>query len=104
MLACRDVSRLVQGTEPFFCRDIRDHAILLLFAFYALRSAEVAGLRLEDLNWEREIIVVARPKQRRAQESPLVHSVGEAIVRYPPASTGFPPSWPPPVTPPSSRN
>jgi site-specific recombinase XerD len=47
-----------------------------------LRSAEVAALRLEDLNWEREIIVVARPKQRRAQEYPLVHSVGEAIVRY----------------------
>ena len=28
------------------------------------------------------LIVVARPKQRRAQEYPLVHSVGEAIVRY----------------------
>jgi integrase/recombinase XerD len=77
-----DVERLIMvasGDQP---RDIRDHAILLLFAFYALRSAEVAGLRLEDLNWEREIIVVARPKQRRAQEYPLVHSVGEAIVRY----------------------
>jgi site-specific recombinase XerD len=77
-----DVERLIMiasGDQP---RDICDHAILLLFAFYALRSAEVAGLRLEDLNWEREIIVVARPKQRRAQEYPLVHSVGEAIVRY----------------------
>ena len=48
---------VASGDQP---RDIRDHAILLLFAFYALRSAEVAGLRLEDLNWEREIIVVAR--------------------------------------------
>jgi integrase len=63
-----DVERLImtaRGDQP---RDIRDHAILLLFAFYALRSGEVAALRLGDLNWEREIIVVARPKQRRAQE------------------------------------
>jgi len=77
-----DVERLIMTASGDQPRDIRDHAILLLFAFYALRSAEVAGLRLEDLNWEREIIVVARPKQRRAQEYPLVHSVGKAIVRY----------------------
>jgi integrase len=77
-----DVERLIMSASGDRPRDIRDHAILLLFAFYALRSAEVAALRLEDLDWEREIIVVARPKQRRAQEYPLVHSVGEAIVRY----------------------
>jgi hypothetical protein len=56
-----DVERLIMTASGDQPRDIRDHAILLLFAFYALRSAEVAGLRLEDLNWEREIIVVARP-------------------------------------------
>ena len=67
------------GDQP---RDIRDYAILLLFAIYAFRSGEVAALRLEDLDWEREIIVVARPKQRRAQEYPLVKSLGEALVRY----------------------
>ena len=77
-----DVERLIMTASGDQARDIRDYAILLLFANYALRSGEVAALRLEDLNWEREIIVVARPKQRRAQEYPLVKNVGEAIIRY----------------------
>ena len=34
------------------------------------------------LNWESEIISISRPKQRRAQEYPLVSQVGEAILRY----------------------
>ena len=52
----------------------------MLFAIYAFRSREVAGLRLEDVNWEKEIISITRPKQRRAQQYPLVSEVGEAIL------------------------
>ena len=54
----------------------------MLFAIYGFRSAEVAGLRLEQVSWEREIIALTRPKQRRAQEYPLIQSVGEAIIQY----------------------
>jgi integrase len=43
------------------------------------RSGEVAGLCLEDVNWEREI---ASQTARRTQEYPLVNEVGEAILRY----------------------
>jgi site-specific recombinase XerD len=39
-------------------------------------------LRLEHLNWEREVIAVVRTKQRRAQQYPLVRSVGDSILRY----------------------
>jgi integrase len=46
-------------------------------------GAEVSRLRLEDFDWEREIIRVPRPKQRRTQDYPLTHAVGEAIIRYP---------------------
>jgi site-specific recombinase XerD len=34
------------------------------------------------MNWEKEVISVARPKQRRTQQYPLVDEVGEAILRY----------------------
>lgn len=80
--AWADVQRLIANTDSERPRDIRDRAILMLFASYAFRCAEVAGLRLEQVNWEREIIAILRPKQRRAQEYPLLHSVGEAIIRY----------------------
>lgn len=77
-----DVERLLTSTRGDRPREIRDHAILQLFALYAFRSGEVAALQLDDLHWHRELIVVARPKQRRAQEYPLVPTVGEAILRY----------------------
>jgi integrase len=42
----------------------------------------VAGLCLEDLNWESEVISISRSKPRRAHEYPLVNQAGEAILRY----------------------
>ena len=71
-----DVERLIASTRGDRPREIRDYAILLLFALYAFRSGEVAALQLEDLHWDRELIVVARPKQRRAQEYPLTDCSG----------------------------
>ena len=77
-----DVQRLLASTGGDSPVDIRDHAILMLLAVYGLRRGEVARLRLDDLDWEGERIVVLRPKQRRIQYYPLVTGVGEAILRY----------------------
>jgi integrase/recombinase XerD len=77
-----NVQRLVittNGTDP---RNIRDRAIIMLLAIYGLRSGEVRKLRLEDLDWTREIMRVERSKQRRIQDYPLVSSVGDAILQY----------------------
>jgi len=77
-----DVQQLIASTSTEHPQDIRDRAILLLLAVYALRSGEVVALSLDDLNWEQEILHLSRPKQRRKQEYPLLASVGEAILRY----------------------
>ena len=47
-----DVQRLIASTGADSARDIRDRAIFLLLATYGFRSGEVAGLRLEDVNWK----------------------------------------------------
>jgi integrase len=54
----------------------------MLLATYGLRSGEVRGLRLEDLDWTREVITVKRPKQRQTQCYPITESVGDAILNY----------------------
>lgn len=77
-----DVQRLIGDARGELDRDIRDRAILMLFALYGFRSGEVAGLRLEDVNWAQDRIELSRPKQRRHQLYPLLPSVGEAILRY----------------------
>jgi integrase/recombinase XerD len=54
----------------------------MLFAIYGMRVGEVRGLKLEDLDWEKELIYLTRPKPRRRQSYPLTYTVGEAILRY----------------------
>lgn len=77
-----DVERLlasIQGDGPV---EKRDRAILMLFVAYGLRAGEVAGLRLDDIDWENEIVRVRCPKSGRALVWPLTSGVGHAILRY----------------------
>ena len=63
--------RLLVTTEGERPADIRDRAILMLLITYGLRSGEVAGLRLVDLNWEEETLRVRCPKPGRMHHYPL---------------------------------
>jgi site-specific recombinase XerD len=76
------VRALVATTDAGTGRDLRDRAALLLFAVYGLRCSEVRQLRLDDIDWEREVLTVRRSKSRRVQEFPLTREVGDAIIRY----------------------
>lgn len=62
--------------------DFRDRATFLLLAVYGLRSSEVATIRLDDLDWEHDLLRIHRPKCRDAKTSPLVPTVGNAIIEY----------------------
>ena len=77
-----EVQRLLATAEKGTPKDLRDRAMLLLLAVYALRSGEVRALKLEDLDWEKNLIWVPRAKGRRTQCYPLAETVGEAILRY----------------------
>ena len=77
------VQRLCAGAEGDSRVQVRDRAILLLFAVYGWRVGEVRRLRLEDLAWDVETIRVTRSRpQLRVQTYPLVRTVGDVIVRY----------------------
>jgi site-specific recombinase XerD len=77
-----DVQRLLATTESDRPADIRDRALLLLLIVYGFRSGEVRKLRLDDLDWERELIHLRRSKQGRTHCYPLSRIVGDAILRY----------------------
>ena len=78
----KDVQRLIATTDGARPMDIRDRAILLLLAVYALRSSEVRALKLEDLDWEKDLLFVPRTKGRKREPYPLSPTVGQAIIRY----------------------
>jgi site-specific recombinase XerD len=77
-----DVRRLLAMTEGDQPHDIRARPILMLFAIYGLRAGEVNRLRLDDLDWEHELLSVVSSKIKRVRTYPLVRSVGDAILRY----------------------
>jgi site-specific recombinase XerD len=80
--AWSDVQQLLDNTEGNQPKDIRDRAIIMLFTVYGMRVGEVRGLKLEDLDWEKELLYLTRPKPRRRQSYPLSYTVGKAILRY----------------------
>jgi site-specific recombinase XerD len=73
---------LLATTEGDRPADIRDRAILLLLAVYGLRAGEVRHLRLEDFDWEQELLSVTCPKTRQTRTYPLSRLVGDAVLRY----------------------
>lgn len=78
-----DVQRLLSSTKGNDRAEVRARAILMLLAVYGLRVSEVLRLKLEDIDWYNELLIINRSKQhRRTQTYPLSHTVGEAILRY----------------------
>jgi site-specific recombinase XerD len=77
-----DVKRLLASARGDRRGDIRDRALLLLLAVYGLRAGEVVALRLEDFDWEKEVLTVPPGKRQRPRTYPLCQPVGDAVLRY----------------------
>jgi site-specific recombinase XerD len=76
------VRQLLATTEGDRPADVRDRAILMLLAVYGLRAGEVRRLRLDDVDWDRELLRVASPKTGRTRTVPLARPAGDAVLRY----------------------
>jgi site-specific recombinase XerD len=92
-VACRRLAGLPKGLEPgqvlrllTSCDNstpngCRDFAVLTMLVRLGLRAAEVAKLRLEDIDWRGGAIVV-RGKANCTERVPLPTDVGEAVAAY----------------------
>lgn len=54
----------------------------MLFVAYGLRAGEVAGLQLDNLDWETGTLRVRCPKPGRTHLWPLTPTVGNAVLDY----------------------
>jgi site-specific recombinase XerD len=80
-LPSEHVERLLQACDRATSVGIRDFAILTVLARLGLRANEVAGLRLDDIDWTVGEVRI-RGKGPRLDRLPLPADVGEAIVDY----------------------
>jgi integrase/recombinase XerD len=60
----------------------RDYAILMLLATYGLRAGEITALRLDDIDWRKNVIRIRHSKTRVTSYLPLQVDVGEALLTY----------------------
>jgi site-specific recombinase XerD len=77
-----DVRRILHAISRRDRREIRDYAILLLLASYGMGAAEVARLRLDDIDWRSKLLHVRRPKTGVPTELPLLPAVARALASY----------------------
>jgi site-specific recombinase XerD len=76
-----DVVALLSSCDRTQQAGRRDFAMLTLLSRVGLRAGEVAGLRLDDIDWRGGEIIVAG-KGRRLDRLPLPRDVGAAIADY----------------------
>lgn len=76
-----DAKALLAGCDRRSALGRRDYALLVVLLRLGLRRSEVAGLRLDDIDWRAGEVVV-RGKGARDDRLPLPADVGEAIAAY----------------------
>lgn len=76
-----EVRSLLTSCDQSTANGRRDLAILTMLARLGLRRAEVAGLRLDDIDWRTGELYV-RGKGKRLERLPLPTDVGEALAAY----------------------
>lgn len=82
-LRAEDVQRVLDvAREDRSAVGLRDYAILMLLATYGLRAAEIVRLRLDDIDWRRDVLRVRHSKTGTYSELPLLSEPGEAVLRY----------------------
>jgi site-specific recombinase XerD len=77
-----EVRRMLDTVDRRTAVGRRDYAILLLLVTYGLRAREVAGLCLDDIDWQRDRLRIPERKAGHSTAYPLSPLVGEAIVAY----------------------
>lgn len=77
-----EVKQLLKSVDQSTSKGKRDYLVLLLCAQYGLRASDIVRLKLDNFNWEKNIIRVRQYKTDVDIELPLLASVGNAVINY----------------------
>ncbi len=80
-LSAPDVQRVIVACDDSTEIGARDLAIILLLSRLGLRSGDVLGLRLSDIDWAKGSLVVSG-KSTWESDLPLTQEVGDALLTY----------------------
>lgn len=78
----QQVRMLLESVDRSCAKGRRTYAILMLITTYGLRSVDVSGLKLDDVQWKDETITIVQSKTGVALTLPLVAEVARALYEY----------------------
>jgi integrase/recombinase XerD len=78
----QDALRLLSSADRRTAIGRRDYAVVVVLMTYGVRAGQVGALRLDDVDWTREVIRFKAAKLGRSLDLPLVAEVGAAILAY----------------------
>jgi integrase/recombinase XerD len=73
---------LWKACEKKTYRHLRDRAMLLVYTRLALRTEEVAGLTIKDIDWSEGKVLICSTKTRRDRTLPLPQDVGDGLIEH----------------------
>lgn len=77
-----EIERLLRSFDRPFPSSRRAYAMVRCLVDLGLRSSEVVGLRLDDVDWQAGTLRLIKPKSRRTDVLPLPRETGRAISSY----------------------
>ena len=77
-----EIERLLRSFDQPFPSSKRANAMLRCLVDLGLRSSEVVGLRLDDIDWQAGTMRLTKAKSRRVDILPLPRETGRAISSY----------------------
>ncbi len=85
-----DVRRLLESMDRGNPTGKRDYAMLLILARLGMRMRDLCELRLSNMKWDEQLIVIVQSKTGKEVRYPLLEDVGWAVVDY--LKNGRPPT------------
>lgn len=64
------------------CLSRRDMAVFTLLYYTGIRRGDLAELRMQDIDWEKDLITIVQGKTGRTNTLPLLPAVGNSILDY----------------------
>ena len=81
-LKSSEVQVLISSIDRRDASGKRDYALLLLLLTYGLRVKEAATIKLDDIDWKHDRLLVRLRKVGNSTGYPLTPAVGEALIEY----------------------
>jgi site-specific recombinase XerD len=77
-----EVQSLLQSIDRSDAHGLRDFTIIYLAAAYGLRSSELVGLTLNDIDWRHGTLQINQTKTRQTLCLPLTDEAGDMLQQY----------------------